>query len=87
MHWLFGIGNEHNIVHLSTRLRVENSGMLGGMSKGLKGMCNTGGGTDPSEGNTLVGGAFWERFNQREVDGQNQESIPRSDNSDSHQGM
>src|ERR1700726_3700665 len=50
-------------------------------------MCNTNRGTDTSKGDTLVGGSLQERLDQREVDGQNQESIPRSDNPRSHQGM
>ena len=57
------------------------------MSQGSKKMCNTSRGANPSEGDPLVRGTFWKRFNQREVNGQDQESIPRPDNSHSHQGM
>jgi hypothetical protein len=29
MHWLFGIGNEHDIVHLNTKSKMGSSGTLG----------------------------------------------------------
>ena len=51
------------------------------MSKSTEGMRDAGGGTDHGEGDPLVGGTFREGFNQGKVDGQDQESIPRPDNS------
>jgi hypothetical protein len=47
------------------------------MSKSVEGMCDAGGGIDHGKEDSLVKGTFREGFNQGEVDGQDQKSIPR----------